>query len=233
VAGEIRVNRRDQAEYVFVPAGAFLMGSQEPANEAPVHEVNVESFWIGRTEVTNEQYGRCVDADVCTPPGNPAWRDAARAKYPVTHVNWSQAATYAEWAGGRLPSEAEWEKAARGPDQRLYPWGDAVANNERLNFQFANGGVMPVGTYPAGASPYGVLDMAGNVEEWVADWYAPDYYAQSPRDNPPGPERGIYRVVRGGSFHSSRGDVRTTHRGTAFPDAKFESVGFRVVVPQL
>lgn len=208
------------------------MGSEQAADEAPVHEVQVDSFWIGQTEVTNAQYGRCVTAGVCTAPGNSAWSDPAQANYPVTDVNWSQAATYAKWVGGRLPTEAEWEKAARGTEQLTYPWGEAVADNERLNFQLVNQGVMPVGTYPSGASPYGALDMAGNVEEWVADWHAVDYYAQSPSSNPPGPASGIYRVVRGGSFHSNRGDVRTTKRGTAFPDAKYGSVGFRVVIPQ-
>lgn len=227
------MNPRDQADYVFVPAGPFTMGSLRADDEIPVHEVTVDSFWIQRTEVTNAQYARCVTAGVCSEPGDPTWLEAAKANFPVTHVEWSQAVTYAEWVGGRLPTEAEWEKAARGPDRRLYPWGDALADNDQLNFQFANGGVVAVGSYPAGASPYGALDMAGNVEEWVADWYAPAYYAQAPPTNPTGPDSGAFRVVRGGSFNSNRDDVRTTRRGTAFPDVKFESVGFRVVIPEL
>ena len=233
MAGDVRINPRDQAAYVFVPSGEFHMGSEIAADEMPHHRVAVDSFWMGQTEVTNAQYVRCVDAGACTAPhpDNHDWRDAARANYPITYVDWNQASAYATWVGGRLPTEAEWEKAAHGTEGRDFPWGDEVTDDQRLNFNSPQGPVA-VGSYPAGASPYGALDMAGNVEEWVADWYAPDYYSQSPADNPVGPTDGHFRVVRGGSYNSSRGNVRTTKRGRALPNA-FPSVGFRVVVPGL
>lgn len=208
------------------------MGSEIEPDERPNHRVDVASFWIGQTEVTNAQYALCVDANACTAPRNNEWADAAKANHPVTHVDWSQASAYAAWIGGRLPTEAEWEKAAHGTDARNFPWGDEVTDEQRLNFNSPQGPVA-VGSYPAGAGPYGALDMAGNVEEWVADWYAADYYSQSPYDNPTGPTDGRFRVVRGGSYNSSRGDVRTTKRGRALPDPAFPGVGFRVVVPKL
>lgn len=209
------------------------MGSEIAADEMPHHQVTVDSFWMGQTEVTNAQYARCVDAGACTAPhpDNRDWRDAARANYPITYVDWNQANAYATWVGGRLPTEAEWEKAAHGTEGRDFPWGDEVTDDQRLNFNSPQGPVA-VGSYPAGASPYGALDMAGNVEEWVADWYASDYYSQSPADNPTGPADGRFRVVRGGSYNGSRGDVRTTKRGRALPNS-FPSVGFRVLVPGL
>ena len=233
-AGDQRVNPRDQAIYLFVPGGDFLMGSTIARDEQPAHTVAVDSFWIGQTEVTNAQYSRCVDDGACTPPHNDNWNQADQADFPVTHVDWEQANRYAQWAGGRLPTETEWEKAARGTDGRTFPWGDDVTDDQRLNFNSMAGVVsVGVGGYPAGASPYGALDMAGNVEEWVADWYAPDAYAQSTGPNPTGPTDGVLRVVRGGSFKSSRGGVRTSVRGRAAPAINFDNVGFRVVVPAL
>lgn len=231
-AGDQRVNPRDQARYVFVPSGDFLMGSTIARDEQPEHTVTITGFWIGQTEVTNAQYARCIADGACTPPHNDNWTNPDQADFPVTHVDWEQANTYAQWAGGRLPTEAEWEKAARGTDGRTFPWGDDVTDEQRLNFNAMTGAVA-VGSYPAGASPYGALDMAGNVEEWVADWYAPDAYAQSSGANPTGPTTGILRVVRGGSFKSSGGGVRTSVRGRAAPAINFDNVGFRVVVPAL
>ena len=206
------------------------MGSTLEADEQPEHTVSVAGFWISQTETTNAHYARCVDAGGCTPPHNSDWRDPARANFPVTHVDWGQATTYAQWVGGGLPTEAQWEKAARGTDGRTFPWGSEGADEQHLNFNSSQGPVV-VGSYPAGASPYGALDMAGNVEEWVADWYAPDVYTQEPRDNPTGPDAGIFRVVRGGSFNSSLGGVRAAARDRALPDTNFDSVGFRVFIP--
>lgn len=230
VAGESRVNPRDQAIYVFVPGGDFRMGSTIEPDEQPQHTVTLADFWISQTETTNAQYARCVDAGGCTPPHNNDWRDPARANFPVTHVDWGQASAYAQWAGGHLPTEAQWEKAARGTDGRTFPWGNEGTDDQRLNFN-SPGGPVAVGSYPAGASPYGALDMAGNVEEWVADWYAPDTYTSDPRDNPTGPSEGLFRVVRGGSFHSTGGGVRTAARDRALPNTTFDSVGFRVFMP--
>ena len=206
------------------------MGSTLEADEQPEHTVTIAGFWISQTETTNAQYARCVDAGDCAPPHNSDWRDLARANFPVTHVDWGQASIYAHWVGGHLPTEAQWEKAARGIDGRTFPWGSEGADEQHLNFNSSQGPV-GVGSYPAGISPYGALDMAGNVEEWVADWYAPDVYTQEPRDNPTGPDAGIFRVVRGGSFNSSLGGVRAAARDRALPDTNFDSVGFRVFIP--
>lgn len=229
VAGATQVNPMDSAVYVFVPAGPFVMGSTTTKDEQPVHTVTLQAFWIKQTEVTNAEYGRCVTAKACTPPTNQRWSDPAFASHPVTNINWAQANQYAEWVGGRLPTEAEWEKVARGADARVYPWGQQEISDQLLNYNFVKGATVPVGSYPDGASTYGALDMAGNVEEWVADWYSDSYYASSPAENPAGPEQGIFRVVRGGSFNSTRVAVRTTARGKALPNTGFPSVGFRVV----
>jgi formylglycine-generating enzyme required for sulfatase activity len=207
------------------------MGSTFTAEESPVHKVTLGSFWIMQTEVTNAQYARCVEAGACTPPNNTRWQDAEYSAHPVTDAEWGQANDYAAWAGGRLPTEAEWEKAARGTDERLFPWGDE-AGDDQLNFNNVFGDTLPVGQFPAGASVYGVLDMAGNVEEWVADWHAPDYYVSSPAQDPRGPEDGVLRVVRGGSFVSNRSGIRTTARGQALPGSDFPTVGFRIVLAE-
>ncbi|MFN8466645.1 MAG: bifunctional serine/threonine-protein kinase/formylglycine-generating enzyme family protein [Caldilineaceae bacterium] len=230
-AGMTRINAIDGATYVFVPAGEFSMGSTSGnADEQPVHPVMLDSFWIMQTEVTNGEYRRCVEAGACAAPRGDRWNDPAFATYPVVRVTWEDANRYAAWAGGRLPTEAEWEKAARGTNGGAYPWGDDIPDASLLNFiESSKGAPQPVGSYPAGASPYGVLDLAGNVEEWVADWYQPDYYSQLPADNPPGPETGVLRGLRGGSFKVDRNAVRATYRSGYPPDARLESAGFRVV----
>ena len=233
-AGVALTNTVDGARYVFVPAGPFAMGLDEGGfDEKPQHEVVLDAFWIMQTEVTNEQYESCVAADVCSPPFHPDWgSDEFWALYdlhPVTQVTWEQAVAYAEWAGGRLPTEAEWEKAARGTDGRRYPWGDATPNAQRLNFNDAIGDTQPVGSYPAGASPYGALDMAGNVWEWVADWYGESYYAVSPRENPTGPAEGERRVLRGGAYNSILYNVGACFREGAVITDRGDTYGFRVV----
>ena len=205
------------------------MGSTVSPDEVPVHVVTLDAFWIMVTEVTNAHYRQCVIVAACTPPHNDIWQDTAFADHPVTHIDWVQASAYATWVGGRLPTEAEWEKAARGTDERIFPWPDDITDNDHLNFNAQ--ATTAVGSFPAGASPYGLLDMAGNVEEWVADWYSPTAYTDSVAANPTGPETGLFRVVRGGSFTSNRGKVRTTYRGRALPDSTFASVGFRVLIP--
>ena len=221
VAGATRVWEPDDSMMVYVPAGKFWMGSDDSdpdaeANEKPQHEVYLDAFWIDRTEVTNGQYQLCVADGACSPP---AWSksytrdsyygDTEFDNYPVIYVNWSQAEAYCTWSGKRLPTEAEWEKAARGTDGRIYPWGEEIDRN-RANY--LGGDTTEVGSYPAGTSSYGALDMAGNVWEWVADWYSSGYYASSPDSNPQGPGSGEGRVVRGGSWYYYQGQARAAYR---------------------
>jgi serine/threonine-protein kinase len=231
---------------VYVPAGEFEMGSTEGEdNEKPVHTVALDSFWIDQTEVTNGQYRRCVEARDCSPPAESG--SYARAgyygysrydDYPVIYVSWRQAADYCTWAGARLPTEAEWEYAARGPEGRAYPWGDEF-DGTRLNYcdvdcpeQWADETMddgytdtAPVGSYPGGASWCGALDMAGNVWEWVADWYGD--YPSGRQVNPTGPSSGADRVERGGSWDNQWDWFRCAHRFPMYPDPGRNNLGFR------
>lgn len=216
----------------YIPEGKFEMGSENGnPDESPVHSVYLDAFWIDQTEVTNEKYKMCEDAGACKHPeqgahleirdssatreryyGNPKYAD-----YPAIYVNFSQAENYCKWVGRRLPTEAEWEKAARGTDGRIYPWGNEPPNASLLNFDGNVGDTTSAGSYPDGASPYGALDMAGNVWEWVADWYDDEYYSSSPLENPTGPETGEYFTMRGGSWKLSERDVRTSFRHWYIP----------------
>ena len=225
---------KDSIVQIFIPAGKFEMGSDLYRDETPSHLVQIDHFWIDRTEVTNAGYLKCVEDNVCQWPvrlssythpeyfGNPRF-DA----YPVIYVNWNDADTFCRWAGRRLPTEAEWERAARGFDGRLYPWGDQVPEADLLDFDFTVGDTAAVGSYPRGASPYGVFDMAGNVSEWVADWFETDYYSHSPLSDPGGPVATQYRVVRGGSWWNNRNEVRAGLRVGYPPDSAFLNLGFR------
>jgi formylglycine-generating enzyme required for sulfatase activity len=211
LAGDAAV---DDVPMVEIPAGAFTMGSADAdadADEQPVARVLVETFWIDRVEVTNRRYLRCAEAGRCTPPSGGDPTSHSRAELPVTILSWRQADAYCRWAGKRLPTEAEWEKAARGPDGRRYPWGDRFAT-ERANAgrTFGPG---PVGRHPTGASPYGVLDMAGSVWEWTASLYRP--YPYDARDGREDPVARGARVNRGGSWYYGPWYVRTTYRATA------------------
>jgi formylglycine-generating enzyme required for sulfatase activity len=224
-------NPVDGAVYVFVPAGEFTMGSPDStvrADEYPQHTIHLDAFWVMQTEVTNAQYAKCVAAGACSAPHNRRWQNAAYADHPVTDINWNQAKAYAQWAGGRLPTEAEWEKAARGTDGRTYPWGNEQPNQSLVNCCNFISDTTPVGSYPAGASPYGALDMAGNVWEWTADWYNGGYYNQSPVQNPTGPASGNARVSRGGSAWNDASVVRVAFRGWNFPNLRDRYNGFRV-----
>ena len=230
---DLWVNPVDQAVYVYVPVGEFTMGDGDgEAHEQPVHRVYLDAFWIMRTEVTNAQYDRCVRAGVCTAPNNSVWRDVRFADHPVRDVDWNQATTYAQWVGGSLPTEAQWEKACRGADLRTYPWGDQEPAASLLNFSGSGiGDTSAAGSYPTGASPYGAFDMAGNVWEWTADWYGAGYYAQSPTENPGGPESGSYRVLRSGSWGDDARYVRCAFRFRDDPIGRDDDGGFRVVSP--
>jgi formylglycine-generating enzyme required for sulfatase activity len=254
------ISPSDGMKLIGIPAGGFWMGSDkndvyaEP-DEWPLRRVQLAGFWIDETEVTNAMYARCVEAGSCTPPPtafgafspHPYYADAAYDDYPAVNVTWDQANEYCAWAGRRLPTEAEWEKAARGLGGYRFPWEwVGVADPTRLNFcdQTCNfawhvAGVddgypetAPVGSYPRGASPYGVLDMAGNVWEWTADWYSATYYEKAPLRDPLGPETGLWRVVRGGSWLDGvRGRTlvyaRSANRYYQPPDAARSDIGFR------
>jgi formylglycine-generating enzyme required for sulfatase activity len=264
-------------EMTFVPPGNFLMGS---TNEPPMHDVYLDAFWIDRTEVTNAQFSVFVEMTgyetLAEQKGKSLVRDAGieeinganwqhpegpgsnidnRLDYPVVHVTWDDAFAYCMWRGARLPTEAEWEKAARGTDGRLFPWGNQFEGTI-VNFCDANcpenwknaafddgyGRTSPVGSYETGISPYGILDLAGNVAEWIADWYADEYYAYSPVHNPLGPTEedlnetnftghGVakIKVIRGGSWADEDLLVAADIRKTNFPDYHNDALGFRCV----
>lgn len=245
--GSTRVNPVDGAVMVYVPTGEFLMGN-DFAVFAPEHTVYLDSFWLYRTEVTNQQYRICVDDGDCDLPTYARFiTDPKYDNHPVGYVKWFDAAAYCQWARGRLPTEAEWEKAARGIDGREYPWGNDPLTGDKANFCDVNCSLnwavtymddgyettSPVGSYPLGVSPYGAFDMAGNVEEWVADWYDQDYYSYSPFENPQGPSDGIYRVYRGGSYYKNASFSSNTflvwERGRFPPDLSYHFLGFRCV----
>jgi formylglycine-generating enzyme required for sulfatase activity len=221
--------------FVYVPAGCFMMGSEDgDDDEMPVHEVCLSAFWISWTEVTNDQYRACVDASVCKPPDDRTrFDDLSYVDHPVVRIDWYQAKAYARWAGGTLPTEAQWEYAARGPAGHVYPWGDEDPTCELANVEYCVDNTMPVGSYPDGVSWVGALDMAGNVWEWVADWYSEDYYATLAPGvlDPTGPEDGVARVMRGGSFIFNQENARAAIRVWFNPYFHFDNYGFRVVRP--
>jgi sulfatase modifying factor 1 len=221
----------DGSLLVPVPAGVFTMGGGKTDN--PAHEVNLPDYWIYRTKVTNFQYAYCVAVGQCTPPSgkeNPGFIDPLRGNDPVTGVDYSQAAAYCSFAHARLPTEAEWEKMARGTDAQIYPWGDAAPNCELLNFESCQGKTTPVNAYPEGQSPYHAFDTEGNAFEWVADWYKADYYLSSPAENPQGPEKGTARSVRSSAFNSGANQTQTFNRFYSRPADQRANLGFRCVV---
>jgi formylglycine-generating enzyme required for sulfatase activity len=217
----------DNMILVYVPAGEFKMGDEVGSeDELPAHVVNLKAFWIDQTEVTNAMYAACIAAEGCSPLAGSSADLSANPDFPVQGAAWQEATAYCAWAGRRLPTEAEWEKAARGTDGRLFPWGDEAPTENLTNFAQLHAGIVAVGSFPAGASPYGALDMAGNVYEWVVDWYGEDYYANSPAENPTGPESGIQRVLRGGAWNSRADNLRSANRFWGFP-GRNDFDGFR------
>ena len=227
-------------DMVCVEAGPFRMGCNMEldancsATEFPYHEVELDRFAIDVQEVTVAAYRACVEAGACSEPDPCNWARPDADDHPINCVDWEQAQAYCAWVGKRLPTEAEWEKAARGTDERTYPWGEDEPDCTRAVIVSdegegcGGGGTHPVGSRPAGASPYGALDMIGNVEEWVSDWFDSAAYAESSGVNPQGPEQGSHRIVRGGTWRSS--DPRTTRaawRWGNVPAVRYEAGGFR------
>ena len=269
-AGDAWTSPTDGMVMVYVPAGEFLMGSDSENfhEESPIHAVTLDAFWIDQMDVTNAMFARFVarthyktgaewigayvfnrsakswdkmsDANWQHPRG-PSSDLSGLDGYPVVQVNWNDATAYCQWAGRRLPTEAEWEKAARGTDGRTYPWGNQKPAGNLLNFadmnldaywadNHINDGYQftaPAGNYPDGASPYGALDMAGNVKQWVADWYGETYYSSTTTHNPSGPSSGEYRVMRGGSWVDYADYVRSSYRGWNVPNTASDLNGFR------
>ena len=212
-------------DMVWVPSGLLMMGVDRspPDDEGPLHEVRLDAYWIDRYEVSNAQYQQCVEAGACQEPKDLRfYNDPNFANHPVVYVTWYDASDYCHWLGKRLPAEAEWEKAARGDQGWLYPWGNQLIRN-RLNADNRVGSTRPVGSYPEGASPYGALDMAGNVWEWVDEWY--EAYPGSAFQNDLFGTK--YKVVRGGSWNHPAEDARSDHRDIAHPGRAMGVVGFR------
>lgn len=243
-AGSERTSPVDGMVQVFVPAGAFRMGALDAnaaADERPDHQVTTGAFWLDKLEVTNSMYMLCVQAGACEPPAefksehhDTYFNTEEFADYPVLYVTWGDANDYCSWAGKRLPTEAEWERAARGDDFRNFPWGDERPGSTQANFDYNVRDVTRVGSFPAGASIFGALDMSGNVWEWVSDFYDANYYASSLASNPSGPlaavGNGHRRVIRGGSYQDVEKEIRVSSRGYASgpnPDASdMESVEY-------
>ncbi len=239
------VNEIPPEYMVLVPAGPFSMGCDPAYNggfeclsiELPLHSVYLDAYFIDQYEVTNAEYALCVDAEMCLPPYSdftstrvPYFSNPDYANYPVVWVTWKMASTYCAWINSRLPTEAEWEKAARGPVLRTYPWGEQDPSCALTNFTGLTpciGDTNSIGSYTAGASPYGVYDMAGNVWEWVNDWYAGDYYQVSPGNNPQGPTEGTVRVIRGNAFSAYISNSRTALRNDFQPLSPDPEIGFR------
>lgn len=264
---------RNTNPLVYIPAGEFIMGSDSDGRPetSPEHIVFLDAYYIFQNLVTNllfadfvQQTGYITSAEMrgwsymgpsllklngafWYSPEGPGSTYVGREHYPVVHVSWNDAQLFCEWYGGRLPTEAEWEKAARGIDRRRYPWGDQLPTSDRANFcDWANCSAShaipgtndgyrqhsPVGIYPNGASYYGVLDMAGNLNEWVWDWYDLDYFKGTPYANPTGPETGEYKAEKGGSWYSGWTTLRSFSRsGYETPDHSHNMEGFRCVIP--
>lgn len=239
-------------EMVTIPAGTFLMGSDRKVDrnaypaEFPQRKVYLDAYEIDKFEVTTVQFLKFVLATNRHPLID--WQydggnfQETMANHPVMHVSWFDADAYCTWAGKRLPTSAEWEKAARGEDGRIYPWGNEPAGLSRANFgRTGLSGpvrdrperlllyppIISVDKYENGASPYGVFQMAGNVAEWTADWYDPAYYKKAPDRNPKGPEKGTQRAFRGGGWIDSTPTVRPAQRNGTDPNTKMNWLGFR------
>ncbi|NIM10895.1 MAG: SUMF1/EgtB/PvdO family nonheme iron enzyme, partial [Candidatus Aminicenantes bacterium] len=252
-----RADYGDGIVMIYIPPGEFTMGSNDYDREKPPHQVYLDGYWMGKTVVTVMQYMQFAKN---TNSHYPEWLEKGNKyniktgsddhykkfgpaltgdNYPIVGVSWNDVIAYCKWLTEktslkfRLPTEAQWEKAARGPDGREYPWGKHPPYHEKKyyanydkedKFKYTS----PVGSFPGGASPYGLLDMAGNVWEWCNDWYDSDYYKNSPDKNPQGPESGTYRVVRGGSWYRYAAEIRCAYRFYYAPSLRYFNFGFRL-----
>ena len=239
------------AEMVLVSRGEFIMGTDREwvnVNQSPAHRIFLGAFYIDKHEVTNAQYEEFILSDgyknkkfwtkegwdfiqksnVESPLNYKRNNIAPEPDHPVIGVSWYEANAYSKWAGKRLPTEAEWEKAARGAEGRLYPWGSKMDFSKLSYFPHVTK-ILEVGSFPEGASAYGIMDMAGSVWEWTADWYSANYYKQSPKRNPKGPANGKYRVLRGGAWDSIRAQLQCTYRHYEKERRQTYTIGFRCV----
>jgi formylglycine-generating enzyme required for sulfatase activity len=212
----------------LVSAGEFSMGSGSgDSDEVPVHTVFLDGYYIDKYEVTNALYKACVIASACYEPHDISnYASSQYADHPIIFVDWAMAKTYCKWRSAKLPTEAQWEKAARGTDERTYPWGEGI-DCSKANYLGCSGSTSSVMTYQSGISPYGVYDMAGNVWEWVADWYSETYYGTSATENPTGPDSGTLRVLRSGAWNLGADVIRTSLRNAKPPSAFDNDIGFR------
>ena len=245
-AGDTISSSVDDMTLVYIPAGEFEMGSTSGnPDEAPVHTVQLDGYWLDRTEVTNAMFASFLNSAGNQLEGGTNWLNPfnpsvwilekdglwqavpGKEKYPIVGVSWYGANAYCAWAGRQLPTEAQWEYAAKGVGGRRFPWGDDDLDCDRAQFMGCGNTPVEVGSLPPGSSPFGVFDLAGNAAEWVNDRYAADYYLRSPRLNPSGPINGYYRVIRGGSWESAYIPLQTANRDWAGADVRNESVGFR------
>ena len=225
-------------EMVSIPAGPFIRGTDQGGfDEHPQRTLVLDAFAIDRYEVTNFQYQQFVDATGHRKSGPPSRYAKNMSKMrginqPVVYVSWEDAETYCHWKGKRLPTEAEWEKAMRGSDGRLWPWGDVDQANGANWARVQDGHEVSasVGAVPTDKSPYGVMDGAGNVMEWVADWYGERYFEEAPEKNTQGPDNGVFRVLRGGGYATTGSDIRITSRSKLVADFRDETIGFRCAV---
>ena len=230
--GSSWVRPADGMTMLYIPAGEFEMGSHDgDDDEKPIHTVYLDAYWMDETEVTNAMYEKCVSAGECDQPGGSYYGDSSYTNHPVVHVDWNNAQNYCRWTGGQLPTEAEWEKAARGGlEGKKYPWGDAnpvCTQGAENGAQFAecSGETISVGSFSANG--YGLFDTNGNVWEWVSDWYDSGYYANSPSNNPSGPSSGNSRVLRGGSWLGYNVNLRSANRDRYGPTLASGISGFR------
>ncbi len=238
--GTAKTSNIDGMEMVYVPAGDFTMGFDRGSKKdmAPGHTVFLDAFWIDRTEITNAQYAMCVSAEACDEPEDKTSHNRVKyyngeqyANYPVINISWNDAADYCKWASRTLPTEAQWEKAARGSNARIYPWGNTIPSTSLANYNNPMGDTVHTGNYPDGASLYGAFDLAGNVREWTADWYDETYYKTSQKENPQGPDFGYKRTIRGGSWGDDMSNIRVFVRWGSIPITRSNNIGFRCAMP--